>query len=111
MNPITMLIKSIGLAAADSTYSPGVLQPWVDEVESKVSTDGKFTKPEVLYLPFSPPPVFWDYKCKKCRWWEEPNGCKTVEGEISPQAWCAIWVPPSTYKPFTWFQELIGGEW
>jgi len=24
---------------------------------------------------------------------------------------CAIWVPPSTYKPFTWLQELIRGEW
>ncbi len=111
MNVLTMLVNSIGKAAADATFQPGALQPWVDEIESKVVADGKFSKPEVLYLPFSPPPVFWDYKCKKCLWWEEPNGCKVVEGEISPQAWCAVWVPPSTYKPFTWFQELIKGEW
>ena len=111
MNPITMLINSISKAAADATYQPGALQPWVDELESKVATDGKFSKMEVLYLPFSPPPVFWDYKCKKCKWWEPPNGCKTVDGEISPGAWCAIWVPPSIYKAFTWPQELIKGEW
>ena len=111
MNAIEMLVKSISLAAANATYSPGVLQPWVDEIESKVSTDGKFSKMSALYLPFSPPPVFWDYKCKKCLWWRDPNGCATVEGEISSQGWCAIWVPPKGYKMLTWPKELFGGDW
>jgi len=111
MNPFSMLIKSISKAAADSTYKPGVLQPWVDEIENKVATDGKFTKLQVLYLPFSVPPAFWDYKCKKCRFWEEPDGCTVVEGKISPQGWCAIWLPPEDYEPFTWPKELLKGNW
>lgn len=106
-----LLVRSIGAAALDVTIGPGMLQPWVDELESYVSKLGKFTKFSVSYLPFSPPPVFWDYKCKKCLWWVDPNTCKTVEGNISPNGWCAIWVPPSTYKPFTWPVELIKGEW
>jgi len=111
MNVLSMLVKSIGLAALDATVSPGVLQPWVNEVEAYVAHNGKFSKFAVLYLPLSPPPVFWDYKCKKCLWWQEPNGCKVVEGDISPQGWCAVWVPPKEYKALTWPQELLRGEW
>ena len=111
MNAIEMLIKSISLAAANATYNPGALQPWVDEIETKVSTDGKFSKMSALYLPFSPPPVFWDYKCKKCLWWKDPDKCSVVEGEIAPGGWCALWVPPTTYKAFTWPEELLKGEW
>ena len=110
-NVIQMAFKSISLAASNSTYKPGALQPWVDEIEAKVATDGKFTKRSVAYSPISPPPVFWDYKCKKCRWWMGPASCKVVAGTISPRGWCAIWVPPSTYRAFTWPVELIKGEW
>lgn len=110
-NQLFLLVKSIGLAAMDATVKPGSLQPWVDEVEEYVNINGKFSKSQVVYAPFSPPPAFWDYKCKKCRWWQEPNGCKVVEGDISPGGWCAIWMPPSSYKAFTWPQELVRGQW
>jgi len=110
-NPIMMLVKSVSLAATDATVKPGVLQPWVGELGSKVTTDGKFTKLQVGYVPFSPPPVFWDYKCKKCRFWRGPNGCSVVEGEISPSGWCTIWLPPEGYKQFTWPKELLKGDW
>jgi len=108
---IFLMAKSIGLAALDSTVRPGVLQPWAGEIENYVSHLGKFSKFSVAYVPFSPPPVFWDYKCRKCRWWQDPSSCKTVEGEISPQGWCAIWIAPPTYKALTWPQELLKGNW
>ena len=107
MNAIEMLIKSVSLAALDSTLSPGVLQPWVYEIKAH----GKFSQAEVTYLPFSPPPVFWDYKCRKCRWWVEGGQCEVVEGEISPGGWCVIWLPHVDYKPLTWPQELLRGDW
>jgi len=110
-NVAFLTVKSIGSAALDATIKPGTLQPWVNEIESKVATSGKFSKLSVAYLPFSPPPVFWDYKCRKCRWWEVRGACKTVEGEISPQGWCAIWIAPPTYKALTWPQELLRGDW
>lgn len=106
-----LLVKSIGLAAADATYKPGILQPWVEEIEHYVNLNGKFTKFSVAYFPFSPPPVFWDYKCMKCRWWVDTDACKAVEGVISPRGWCAVWIAPSTYKAFTWPKELLRGEW
>jgi hypothetical protein len=30
-------------------------------------------------------------RCDNCRVWVPPNGCKSVEGEISPRGWCNIW--------------------
>jgi len=106
-----LLINSIGLSALDATVKPGVLQPWVDEINERVAKEGKFAKPSVAYMPFSPPPVFWDYKCRKCRYWQEPDACEVVEGKISPQGWCAIWIPPQDYKAFSWPQELLRGDW
>ena len=31
-------------------------------------------------------------KCGNCIQFIQPNACKVVEGEISPEGWCAIWV-------------------
>lgn len=106
-----MLVKSVGLAALNATVNPGVLAGWVSDIEGYVAEKGKFTKLQVAYIPFSPPPVFWDYKCRKCRFWVDPNACTVVEGDISPRGWCAIWLPPTTYQPFTWPKELIKGDW
>lgn len=102
----TILAKSIGLAVANATFSPGVLRPWIGEIERTVAEEGKFSKLAVAYIPLSPPPAFWDYKCKKCRFWIEPNSCEVVEGNISPTGWCAIWLPPDDKPPFSWIREL-----
>lgn len=110
-NPIYLLYKSVGTAALDATVTPGSLKLWIATIENHVARYGKYSKPSVLYLRISPPPFFWDYKCKKCRWWQEPNSCKVVEGKISPQGWCAIWVPPEEYRAFTWPRELIKRDW
>ena len=107
----SLLITSISKAAANATFSPGTLQPWVDDINRRLAEEGKFPKPAVAYMPFSPPPVFWDYKCRKCRFWQGPDSCTVVEGEISPGGWCAIWLPPEDYKAFSWPSELLKGDW
>ena len=38
------MLKSIGLAAANATVSPGVLDSWVAEIEKHVAENGKFSK-------------------------------------------------------------------
>jgi len=106
-----MMAKSISLAAANATISPGTLQPWVDEIEAYVQEHGKFQKSQVMYVPFSPPPFFWDYKCRKCLFWVDPDVCKVVEGTISPKAWCALWLPPEGKAAFSWPNELLKGDW
>lgn len=111
--PVSLLLNSITRAVLDSRARPGVasvLQPWVDALETKVMRIGKYSKSEVIYIPFSPPPALWDYKCKKCNWWRD-GGCAMVEGEISPSGWCAVWIPPSNYRPLSWPKELVRGEW
>ncbi|MGA7327372.1 MAG: high potential iron sulfur protein [Rhodomicrobium sp.] len=30
--------------------------------------------------------------CENCRLFEPPSGCKSVDGTISPNAWCRIYV-------------------
>jgi len=110
MNPIEMFLKSVSLAALDSTVMPGSLKPWVDKIKERVSTEGVFTKSEVIYAPLTPfPPVFWEYRCDKCLWWVPPNKCEVVEGEIAPRAWCAVWLPPTGVKPLSWLSEKLKG--
>lgn len=33
-----------------------------------------------------------DQKCSNCRNFIAPNACAVVEGTISPQGWCVLWV-------------------
>ena len=106
-----LLLKSISLAAANATVAPGKLQPWIDEIEQTVARQGKFSKQAAAYLPLSPPPVFWDYKCRKCRFWQTPDSCKVVDEKISPIGWCAIWLPPDDKPAFSWVREFLRGDW
>ena len=32
-------------------------------------------------------------KCSACVNFEKPNGCKIVEGKISPEGWCVAFAP------------------
>jgi hypothetical protein len=32
-------------------------------------------------------------RCDNCALWQPPNACKSVDGNISPQGWCKIYVP------------------
>lgn len=110
MNQVVMLVNSVGRAALDATAAPGLLQPWIDRIEAQVAQNGRFPQLAAGYLPLSPPPAFWDYKCRKCRWWDSGT-CLVVEGEVRPAGWCAIWLPAPGYKAFTWPRELLQGDW
>ena len=33
-----------------------------------------------------------DQNCANCKFWDGEGGCEIVEGEISPDGWCAVWV-------------------
>ena len=35
-------------------------------------------------------------KCANCSLFVEPKTCKTVDGEISPDGWCKLWVKKPT---------------
>lgn len=30
-------------------------------------------------------------KCSECRFFQEPDGCEVVEGEINPEGWCKLY--------------------
>lgn len=106
-----LLVNSIGRAAADATWSVGKIEEWVKQVEEHVAVNGQYHHFGVLYSPWAPPPVLWDYKCRKCRWWQEPRECKVVMGDINGNGWCVLWVPPADYRAGTWPMEFIGGDW
>ena len=36
-----------------------------------------------------------DQSCANCEAFVPPDACKTVDGPISPSAWCKIWVKKS----------------
>lgn len=107
----SLLIKSISKAGANATISPGSLREWVDEINTQVVAQGKFSKKQVAYIPFSPPPALWDYKCRKCRFWKGSEVCSVVSGNISPRGWCVIWLPPDYSPAFSWVGELARGDW
>ena len=31
-------------------------------------------------------------QCSNCKWFEPPQSCKLVDGTISPNGWCTLWV-------------------
>ena len=33
-----------------------------------------------------------DKNCANCKLFEAPNACKSVDGVISPQGWCKMWI-------------------
>jgi hypothetical protein len=111
-----LIYKSISTAAIDATLHPGVMVPLVHQIENQVNATGKFNKFEVLYTDLNPPPVMWDYKCKKCRFYGpqqmlKEGKCKVVKGDISPEGWCGVWLPPANYKKFTYPKEAVKGDW
>ena len=104
---VYLLTNSIGRAAIQALSKGQQLEEWVTAIERYVAQNRLFTKFEALYVTVSPPPFFWDYSCGKCRWWQEPDRCKVVEGQIGRYAWCAIWVPPQGVPPFQWSRDYL----
>ena len=96
------LFKSIFTAFTDATFAPGRLDALVREREAQVARDGKFTKLEAGYIAAPPPPLFWEYTCSQCRFWQT-GACAIVQGRIDQVGFCVLWLPPKGYEaPFTW---------
>lgn len=90
-----LTIASIGVAALDaSNVAPGLMKEWVQDVEEYVGRNGQFTKLATLYVGAHPPPAAWPYYCGRCRWWQEPDRCVIVKGDIYFAGWCSLWSPP-----------------
>ena len=111
---LALTFNSIVLAAAEAVgIAPGAGEAWVQGLEGHVARNGLFSKFTVLYTPFQPPPLMWDYNCGRCRFWKEPapgealGGCTLVEGKIARGGWCAVWMAPQGTAPFTWFSRVI----
>jgi hypothetical protein len=110
---IWLTVNSIvraAISAIDSNKETW-LRDWIDKLNIYVFLNGKFSQFAAGYVPFSPPPLLYDYKCRKCLNWVEPDGCNWVEGTISRSGWCSIWTPMTGYKAFSWPSELIKGDW
>lgn len=68
---------------ADRGRAPGwYLMNWAP-VPSPVT--GKVTKGQVDYGPGRT-----GSRCGVCRWFDPPDGCRRVEGQIDPDAWCSL---------------------
>lgn len=40
-----------------------------------------------------------DQKCANCMHFIAPNSCMVVEGSISPDAWCSLWIKKPAEEP------------
>ena len=102
-----LTIASILAAAADATIAPGLALQWIQTLESHVGRNGKLSKFSALYVPLQPPAFVWRYSCDNCHAWQEPNGCRWVEGWIAAGGWCSIFMPKEGDPPFTWPAKLL----
>ncbi len=48
---------------------------------------GKSTKEQAGYKDTTDQGIY----CKACAYFRLPNGCKIVEGDVSPTGWCSLW--------------------
>ena len=104
---LALTFNSIVLAAADATIQPGAAAQWIQAIEAHVNYYGKLSKFATVYTPVQPPPFFWRYSCDNCRAWQEPNGCRWVEGWIAAGGWCGIFMPKEGAQPFTWLSQFL----
>jgi hypothetical protein len=109
---VYLAYKSISIAAISSMKKdPVLLNNWAARLQKMSEAEEQLTKMEVAYLDLNPPPVFWDYKCFKCRFFVPYSQCTLVGGTISIEGWCVCWLPPDEYKRGAWRKELIKGKW
>ncbi len=56
---------------------------------------GKMSKAQAQYQDQSK----GDQKCGNCMYFSAPNSCMVVEGNISPDGWCKLWVKKPAEDP------------
>jgi hypothetical protein len=76
-----------------ATPSPAVQSPESMEPAAPSPEAAKMTKVQAEYQ--DQPKA--EQNCEKCRYFIADSGtCQLVEGEISPQGWCKLWVAQET---------------
>ena len=103
LSRLTSTLRFTALGIVD----PGLLEEYTQQLEGQVNSDGKFSQSDVQYKnnPIIPP-IIYDYRCSQCLFWEDPNSCKVVEGEISEDGWCVFWVPPNNTVPLSYLARI-----
>ena len=105
---LALTFNSIVLAASEAMgIAPGAGEAWVQALDTHISNYGKLSKFATVYIPVQPPPFFWRYSCDNCRAWQEPNGCRWVEGFIAAGGWCGIFMPKQGDPPFSWPTKIL----
>ena len=66
---------SFGAAAAAAVVSPAAAQQKLSQADAKYQTTPKA-----------------DQRCDGCTNFQPPNACKFVQGDISPNGWCQLFV-------------------
>ena len=67
---------SLGAATAAAVASPAAAQQKISQADAKYQTTPKA-----------------DQRCEVCVNFQPPNGCKFVDGDISPNGWCQLFAP------------------
>jgi hypothetical protein len=67
---------SLGAATATAVVSQTAAQQKISQADAKYQATPK-----------------GDLHCDGCVNFQPPNGCKFVQGEISPNGWCQLFVP------------------
>lgn len=115
--PLTIAVETVAAFAVGEAGESQV-EAYIRGLAAERPT-GKFSKLDSYYVPFEIPPVFWEYRCETCRFYQEANAdagtCDVVGragdpfgGEaISPQAYCAWWMPEADDEPFDWIRNRL----
>lgn len=104
------LMTAVGSSLSDQ---PQLAEQWKKRIDDHVRENGKFMKHKIAYLPFHPPPVFWEYTCASCRVFNpRTKTCDWVNewgfphpGIIHPLGWCAIWMPVKNEEPLEYLNR------
>jgi len=75
----------------------------------------KWSKFSALYAPLAPPPLFFDYSCRGCRFFESTSSTCAMVGrtadpggaQVSPQGWCLLSLPAQTQTPLSWLKPFL----
>lgn len=116
----------VGTVLAYGASGDDGLERLEQELRSNASNaeDGRYNKTDVWYQPIAPPPGVWDYRCRNCRFYipgdddSEYGGCQLVGHEedpfggraISPEAWCAVWMPKDGTEWFDYISRRLEGR-
>jgi len=67
---------SLGAATTAAVVSPAAAQQKISQADAKYQATPK-----------------GDQRCEVCVNFQPPNGCKFVDGDISPNGWCQLFAP------------------